>query len=82
MEEAINPPISEENRIDTVNKIEKSQASNKTVDTPKKHKTYTVKSLDKSRSTQRTDIENTVDKSRFIPRSNYYSKSTRIENIS
>ena len=51
VEEAINPPISEENRIDTVNKIEKSQASNKTVDTPKRNKTGKVKSLDNSRYT-------------------------------
>ena len=37
--------------IYTVNKTEKSQASNKIVDTPKSNKTNTVKSLDKSRST-------------------------------
>ena len=45
-------------------------------------KTDTVKSLDKSRFTQRTDKENTVDKSRSIPRSNDPDKSTRIENPS
>ena len=66
--------------MDTVNKTEKSQAPNKTVDTTKSNKTDTVKSLDKSRSTQRTDTENTVDKSRYIPRSNYSNKSNRIEN--
>ena len=68
-----------ERKIDTVRKKEKSQASNKTVDTSKRNKTDTVKSLNKSRSTQRTDTENTVDKSRSIPRSNYYNKITRIE---
>ena len=68
--------------MDTVNKTEKSKAYNKTVDPPKSNKTDTVKSLDTSRSTQRTDTENTVDKSRSIPRSNYYNKSTRIENPS
>ena len=36
VEEAITPPISTKNKIDTINKIEKSQASNKTVDTTKK----------------------------------------------
>ena len=80
MEEAITPPISTKNKIDTVNKTEKSKASNKTVDTPKINKTDTVKSLEKSRSTQRSDTENTVDKSRSIPISNYSNKSTRIEN--
>ena len=42
-------------KIDTVNKTEKSQASKKTVDTPKINKTDTVYLLDKSRFTQRTD---------------------------
>ena len=49
-------------KIDTVNKTEKSQESNKKVDTPKVNKTEKVKSIDKSRSTQGTDTENTVDK--------------------
>ena len=40
----------------------------KKVDTTKINKTDTVKSLDKSRFTQGTDTENTVDKSRSIPR--------------
>ena len=48
--------------MDTVNKTEKWQASNKTVHTPKINKSDTVKSLDKSRSTQITDTGNTVDK--------------------
>ena len=57
MEEAITPPILAKKKIYTVNKIEKSQACNKTVDSPKSNKTDTVKSLDKSRSTQITDTE-------------------------
>ena len=79
MEEAITTPISEKNKIDTVNKTDKSQASNKTVDTPKIKKIDTVKLLYESRSTRRTETENTVDKSRSIPRSNYYYKINRIE---
>ena len=43
VDEAITTPIPTKNKINTVKKTEKSQASNKTVDTPKKHKTYTVK---------------------------------------
>ena len=82
MGEAITPPISGKKKIDTVNKTEKSQASNKTVDTPKRNKTETDKPLDKSRSAQIIDIENTVDKSRSIPISNISDKSTRIEKSS
>ena len=41
--EAIAPPISEKKKIDTVNKTEKSQASNKTFDTSKRNKTDKVK---------------------------------------
>ena len=52
VEEAITSPISEKKKIDTVNKIDKSQASNETVDTPKTNKTDTVKSLYKSSSIQ------------------------------
>ena len=48
--------------FDTVNRREKSQASNKTVDTPILNKTEKVKSIYKSRYTQRTDSENTVNK--------------------
>ena len=81
VKEAITPPISEKKEIDTVNKTEKPHESNKTVDTSKSNETGTVKSLDKSRSTQRTDTENTVDKSMCIPRSNYSSRSTRIEKL-
>ena len=79
MKEAIPAPISAKKKIDTVNKTEISQASNKTVDTPKINKTGKVKSIDKSWSTQRTDTENKVDKSRSIPRNNLSNKSTRIE---
>ena len=35
VKEAITPPIPEKKKIDTVNKTDKSQASNKTVDTHK-----------------------------------------------
>ena len=55
VKKGIAPPISAKNEIDTVNKTEKSQASSKTVDTPKSNKTDNDKSIDKSRSTQRTD---------------------------
>ena len=53
--------------FEKVNKTNKSQAFNKTVDTPKRNKTDTVKSIDTSRSTQRTDTVNTFDKSGSIP---------------
>ena len=52
VKEAITHPISEKKKIDTVNKTEKSQESNKKVDTPIINKTDKVKSLDKSRSKQ------------------------------
>ena len=78
LEEAINSPISEKNNIDTVNKTEKSQSSNKTVDTPKVNKTEKVISIDKSRFTQRTDTVNKVDKPRSITEKNFYNISTRI----
>ena len=55
MEESITPPFPEKYKTDTVKKTEKSQASNKTVHTPKINKTHTVKSLDKSRYIRRTD---------------------------
>ena len=38
MKEAINNHISSKKKIDTVNKTEKSQASNKTVDKPRSNK--------------------------------------------
>ena len=54
VKEAITPPISSKNNIDTFNKTEKSPESNKTVDTPRSNKTDKFKSLDESRSTQIT----------------------------
>ena len=39
VQEAISPPISSKNKIDTVNKTEKPQASNKIVDAHKRNKT-------------------------------------------
>ena len=68
MKEAINTTITKKN-IDTVNKTDISQASNKTVDTSSSNKSDKVKFLDKSRSNQRTDTENifnTVNKSRSV----------------
>ena len=79
VKEDITPPISAKNNIYTVNKTNKSQAYNKTVHAPKINKNYKVKSIDKSRSDQRTYTENTVDKSSSIPRTNLFTKSTRIE---
>ena len=46
VKEAITPPISEK-QIDTVNKTEKSQASNKTLYTTRSNKNDKVKSIDK-----------------------------------
>ena len=48
VEKAINYPVSVRNNIDTVNKSDKSQAYNKTVDTLKRKKTDTVRTIDKS----------------------------------
>ena len=81
VEEAITPPILAKKKIDTVNKTDKSQASNKTVDISSRNKSEQGKSLDKSRSNQRTDIENTVNKvnkSRSISRTSLSNKSTKI----
>ena len=79
VEEAITTNISEKRKMDTVNKTEKSQASNKTVDTHKIKNTDTVKSFDKKRSTQITDAVNTVYKSRSIQGTYFFYISTRIE---
>ena len=76
VKETITPPIAKKN-IDTVNKTDKSQASNKNLDTSRSNKSDKVKSLDKSRSTERTDTENTVNtvnKSRYISRTSLYEK--------
>ena len=54
VKEPITPPIAKKN-IYTVKKKDKSQASNKTVDTSRSNKSEKVKSLDKSRSTQITE---------------------------
>ena len=56
--------------IDRGNKTEQSQVSNEPVDTTKSNKTDKVKSIDKLSYTQRTDTENTVDKSGSITRTN------------
>ena len=52
VKESITPPIPAKKKIDTVKKTEKSQASNKIVDTPRSNKTDKVKSIYKSSSTQ------------------------------
>ena len=61
MKESITNQITKRN-IYTVNKIEKSQASNKKVHTSSSNKYDKGKSLDKSRSTQITETENIVNK--------------------
>ena len=61
VKESITPTIGK-NNIDTVNKTEKSQASNKKVDTSISNKSDKSNSFDKSRSNQITDTENTVNK--------------------
>ena len=62
VEEAITPHISAKKKIDTVNRTDKSQASNKKKETTESNKADPVKSLQKSRYTQRTDTENKVYK--------------------
>ena len=66
VKEAIIPPIAK-NKIDTVNKTEKSQACNKTVD---------------KSSSNKSDKGNKVNKSRFISRNRLSNKSTKIEKTS
>ena len=61
MKEDITPTIAK-NNIDTFNKTEKSQTSNNKADAPSSNKSYKVKSLGKSRSTKKTETENTVNK--------------------
>ena len=60
VKESITNTIAKKN-IDTVNKKEKSEASNKAVDISRNNKYGKVESLYKSSSTQRTDTENTVN---------------------
>ena len=59
VKEAITPPISK-NNIDTVNKKEKPQASKREKEKFINNKSDKGKSLDKSRSTRRTETEDTV----------------------
>ena len=66
LKEAITPPIAK-NKIYTVNKTEKSQACNKTVD---------------KSSSNKSDKGNKVNKSRFISRNRLSNKSTKIEKTS
>ena len=57
VEEAITSTILAKKKIDTVNKTEKSKTPKKIVPTPLK-KPNTLNSIDKSRSTQRTNLSN------------------------
>ena len=80
VKESRTTPIAKKN-IDTFNKTDKSQASNTTIDTPSRNKSDKGRSLDKSRSTQISDTENTlntVNKSRSISRTCLCNKITRI----
>ena len=73
--EANTPPIAK-NNIDTIKNIEKSQAYQKRKSSS--NKSDKGKSLDKSRSTQRTETEGTVktvNKSRYI---SYASLSEKV----
>ena len=56
VKESITPTIAK-NNIDTVNKTDKIQASNEKIDISSSNKSYKDKSLDKSKFTQRTEIE-------------------------
>ena len=81
VEEAPNSTISErEKNIDTVNKIDKSQAPQKTVDTSNINKTDIVRTMDKSGSTKITDKVYAIYKSMSIPGTNLSNRSTEIEN--
>ena len=58
VEEAITSHISAKKNIDTINKTEKSQASKRTVPISKKLNPQVVRTVDKSGSTQRTNLSN------------------------
>ena len=80
LKEAITPSI-EKNNIDTVNKIKNPQASKRKKDKAISNKSEKVKSLDESRSTHRTeteDTENSVNNSRSISPASSYDKITKI----
>ena len=78
VKESITPPISEKYKIDTVNKTDKSQASNKKVDTSSSNKSDKGKSLDKSRSTKITETEHTV---KTVDKSNSISSASLSEGV-
>ena len=59
VKEAITHPITT-NKIDTINERDKRQASQSKKDKSTRNKSNKSRSLDKSRSTQRTETENTV----------------------
>ena len=81
VKESITPPIAK-NNIDIVKKIEKPQASKRIKDKSISIKSDKGISLDKSRSTQRTETEDTVEsvnKSRSISSAILSDKITNIE---
>ena len=81
VKEAITPTILKK-KVDTVNKTEKPQTSNETVDTSSSNNYDKCKSLDDSRTNQRTYTEkivNKVNKSRSISRISLSQKRNKIE---
>ena len=60
VKEANTSPISEKKKIDTVYKTYKSQISKETVDISKNNKTDTLNTIDRSRSTPRTNLSNKI----------------------
>ena len=73
-------PINAKNNIDTFNKTQKPQASKRKKDKYTSNKPDKGKSLDKSRSTQRTETEDilkAVNKSRSISSASVFEKTTK-----
>ena len=62
VKEANTSPISSKKKIDAVRKKEKLQTSKGTVDTSRNNKTDTLNTIDKSRSTPRTNLLNKITK--------------------
>ena len=60
VKEANTYPIISKNNIGTVGKTDKSQTSKETVDTSKNNKTGTLNTMDKSRSTPRSNLYNKI----------------------
>ena len=79
MEESITPPFSEKNETYTVKKKINHKHLIKQYIHQKVIKLTQFNHYIKQGLLKIIDKENTVDKSRSIPRSNYYNESTRIE---